>query len=191
MPAIASSITTRSGSGAGVEAKLEHHEECHGQVHGPIDSVFAWLDGHSRLSAHMERRSWRMGWGRMAVHADAHEGRSIGSRIRIHGRILGIQLSVDEEVSERAPPTRKVWETVGAPRLLVIGRYRMGFALSESTGSEVAISVFIDYALPRRGVSRLLGRLLGRRYARWCTARMVSDAVTVFGAPADATEMGR
>jgi len=161
-----------------------YHEESHVRLRAPIESVFARLDGHTRLAAHMEHPSWRMGWGRMAVHLDAREGRAVGSHIRIDGRVFGIRLWLDEEVIERVPPTRKVWETVGAPRLLVIGPYRMGFALTaEPPGDdEVALSVSIDYALPDRGLPWLVGRLFGRWYARWCTAQMVADARAAFGA---------
>src|SRR6185503_6430544 len=106
---------------------------------------------------------------------DEGRGQRLGSRIRLAGRVFGIELSVEEVVTERDPPLRKVWETIGTPRLLVIGHYRMGFELvAQGTGS--TLRVFIYYALPERAPARWLGRLLGRRYARWCTQRMVDDA---------------
>src|SRR4029453_19060849 len=83
--------------------------------------------------------------------------------------------------------TRKVWATIDTPQLLVIGPYRMGFALvpvgvgGRGDGAEAAtLTVFIDYALPDRGLSRLLGLLFGHWYARWCTERMVTDARAAF-----------
>jgi hypothetical protein len=169
----------------GLGAAYPYHEESHGRVRAPIERVFSHLDGHARLAAHMERPSWRTGWARMAVHLDAREGRAVGARIRIDGHVFGIRLWVDEAVTERVPPNRKVWETVDRPRLLVIGRYRMGFALSTEPPArdDVTLSVFIDYALPDRGLPRLLGRLFGRWYARWCTIQMVADARAAFGAP--------
>jgi hypothetical protein len=109
-----------------------------------------FLDDHTRLSAHMRRRSWRMGWGRLHLQLDERAGRAVGSRIRLEGRVFGVRLALEEVVTEHAPPTRKVWVTVGTPRLLVIGRYRMGFALvpasagARGDGSdEVTLSVFI------------------------------------------------
>jgi hypothetical protein len=122
----------------------------------------------------------------MDLDLDERAGRAVGSRIRLEGRILGVRLALEEMVTEHAPPTRKVWVTVGTPRLLVIGPYRMGFALvpagaGASGGADaVTLTVFIDYALPDRGLSRLLGRLLGHWYARWCTERMVTDARAAF-----------
>ena len=115
-----------------------------------------------------------MGWSRMKLSFDEQAGRAAGSRMRLAGRVLGVRLSLEEVVTEHPPPTRKVWMTVGTPRLLVIGPYRMGFVLvpaeggANAGGSDVGVTltVFIDYALPKREPSRLLGRIFGHWYAR-------------------------
>jgi hypothetical protein len=169
------------------QRSFPYHAESHGRLQAPAERVFAHLDDHTRLAAHMSRRSWRMGWGRMDLHLDERAGRAVGSRIRLEGRILGVPLALEEVVTDHTPPTRKVWLTVGTPRLLVIGPYRMGFALAPAGAGAggggadaAALTVFIDYALPDRGFSRLLGRLFGHWYARWCTERMVTDARAAF-----------
>ena len=142
----------------------------------------------------MNRRSWRLGWGRMTLHADEQAGRAVGSRMTLEGRVFGVSLSLAEVVTEHAPPTRKVWATVGTPRLLVIGAYQMGFVLEPVGGGaaadglkEVTLTVFIDYALPDRGTTWLLGRMFGHAYAQWCTKRMVAEALAVFGPVMPAT----
>jgi hypothetical protein len=159
------------------------HAESRSRIRASAERVFAHLDDHSRLSAHMERRSWRMGWGRMDLRLDERAGRAVGSHIQLEGRAFGLRLALDEVVTEYAPPAHKVWETVGTPHLLVIGPYRMGFRIEPAdaggdlAGSDdVTLTVFVDYALPERGASRLLGRLFGHAYARWCCTRMVDDA---------------
>ena len=168
-----------------------YHAESHGRLRASAGRVFAHLDDHARLAVHMNRRSWRMGWSRMKLHLDQGAGRVVGSRIRLEGRVLGVRLSLEEVITVRTRPTRKVWATVGSPRLLVIGPYRMGFGLVPAgvgaTGgesNEVKLTVFIDYTLPDRGISRLLGRLFGHRYARWCTETMVADARAAFATTA-------
>ena len=117
----------------------------------------------------------------METQIDAGRGQKVGSRIRLSGRVFGVELSVEEIVVERDPPRRKVWETTGAPKLLVIGLYRMGFELS-AQGNGSMLRVFIEYALPERAPARWLGRLFGRYYARWCTRQMVDDTVHHFEA---------
>ena len=122
----------------------------------------------------------------MEVEFDAGRGRKLGSRIRMSGRVFGIELTLEEVVTERVPPRRKVWETQGVPRLLVIGHYRMGFEIAPH-GENSMLQVFIEYALPEGVPGRWLGRLLGRYYAKWCTQRMLDDAMKHF-APPDVTD---
>lgn len=81
----------------------------------------------------------------MEIALDENRGKSIGSHIRLAGRILGIPLAVEEVVTERNPPCSKLWKTVGSPRLLVIGSYRMGFEIT-SKGNASLLRVVIDQA---------------------------------------------
>jgi hypothetical protein len=89
-----------------------------------MGEVFARIDHHTRLSSHMSESSWKMGGGRMKVEVDEGRGQKVGSQIGLAGRVLGIELSVEEVVTERSPSFRKVWGTTGSPNLLVIGDYR-------------------------------------------------------------------
>jgi hypothetical protein len=153
--------------------------ESTGFVQAPMEQVFAHIDDHKRLSSHMGEPSWRTGGGRLETLIDEGRGQKVGSRIRLSGRVFGVELLVEEIVVERDPPRSKVWATTGAPKLLVIGHYRMGFELSAYEGGSL-LGVFIEYALPVRAPARWLGRLSGPYYARWCTRQMVDDAVTHF-----------
>ena len=120
-----------------------------------------------------------MGGGWMQAELDAARGQTVGSRIRLRGRVFGLELSVEEIVTERVKPQHKVWETTGSPKLLVIGHYRMGFEItSQENGS--LMRVYIDYALPEDAPARRLGFLLERYYARWCTQQMVRDTAKHF-----------
>jgi len=68
----------------------------------------------------------------------------------------------------------------GRGQTLVIGPYRMGFEVTPRDNGSL-LRVFIDYALPKRLPWRWLGQFFGRYYARWCTRRMVDDAVASLG----------
>ena len=171
-------MMTQQSSGS-ICSALTHHAERSALVHAPVDHVFAYVDDHTRLASHMRQSSWKMGGGRMAMTLDEDRGQRVGSRIRLTGRVLGMELAVEEMVTERTPPYRKVWETIGSPHLLVIGHYRMGCEVTPE-GQASRLRVFIDYALPERGLARWLGRLFGRYYARWCTRQMVDDAMQYF-----------
>ena len=151
------------------------HEEHSASIDASAERVFDKLDDPMHLTEHMSKRSWKMGWGRMETVLDAQHGQSVGSHIVLRGRVFGIRLYLDEIVTRRERPLTKTWETVGEPRLLIIGPYRMGFDLKP--GDKIAqLRVAIDYDLPTKGISRLLGLLFGRSYAKWCTQQMVRDA---------------
>ena len=151
------------------------HREFAALIDASPHEVFAFVDDHARFSSHMSKSSWMMGGGRMSIDLDAPKGQAVGSHIRLSGIVFGIRLSLDEVVTRRRPPTDKVWETVGAPRLMVIGSYTMGIQVTpESDGSR--LRVFIDYNLPTGWATHWLGFLFGGLYARWCVQQMITGA---------------
>jgi hypothetical protein len=134
--------------------------------------VFAYVDDHARLSSHMSQSSWMMGGGRMTVDLDEAKGQAVGSHIRLTGSVLGMRVFLDEVVTRREPPHYKVWETVGRPQLLVIGRYRMGVEVTpQDEGARVR--VFIDYDRPEGWITRVLGYFFGGLYSKWCVDQML------------------
>lgn len=151
------------------------HDESVALVDAPADRVFAYLDDPKALSAHMGKSSAMMMGSRMSMKVDADDGRVVGSKIRMDGRMLGMSLSLDEVITERLVPFRKAWQTIGVPKLLVIAHYRMGFELTRH-GDGSQVRVFIDYRLPSEAPGSWLGRLLGGVYARWCTKQMADGA---------------
>lgn len=150
--------------------KLPCHYESSAAIRAPADRVFEYVDNHVSLSAHMGKPSWKTAWSRMEISLDENQGKCVGSHIRLTGQVLGIRLAVEEVVTERNPPHRKVWETVDSPRLLVMGHYRMGFEITPQ-GDASLLRVFIDYALPDTVPARWLGYLLGQYYAKCACGR--------------------
>ncbi len=162
------------------QAPPPRHFETQVEVDAPPVEVFDFLDDYRRLSAHMTEPSWQMAGSSMTIGMDEKQGRALGSKITLSGRILGLSLEVEEIVTKYDPPRSMTWATVGSPRLLVIGPYAMGYVLSPRQGGSL-LCVFVDYSPPREGALRLLGRLFGKSYARWCTNRMARDATLHFG----------
>ncbi len=152
------------------------HHRSEVDVDADAQRLFAHLDDHGRLVSHMDKPSLMMAGATMRVETDALNGQAVGSIIRVTGRVLGMNLVVEEVVTEPTPPSRKTWQTRGEPQLLVIGSYRMGFTISPH-GDRSRLVVSIDYRRPSRGFARWLAFLFGRAYAGWCTRRMATDAV--------------
>ncbi len=162
--------------------RFPHHHRSEVNVATDVHKLFAYLDDHRRLAGHMGKPSLMMAGATMQVEMDALKGQAVGSAIRITGRVLIVNLTVEEVVTERVPPLHKTWETRGAPRLLVIGSYQMGFSIAPQPACSRLV-VFIDYQRPLRGLSRALGLIFGRTYAAWCTRRMTIDAAAAFSDP--------
>ena len=115
----------------------------------------------------------------MSIETDDAKGQGVGSHIRMGGRVFGLRIFLDEVVIRRDPPQHKAWETVGVPKLLIIGSYRMGFDIRPSNGGS-DLRVFIDYDLPTGSISHWLGRLLADWYAKWCVDQMLAAPVAAF-----------
>ena len=98
---------------AGDRYSLHHRSEV--DIGADAHSLFALLDDHRRLAGHMEKPSLVMAGTTMRVETDALKGQAVGSVIRVTGRLLGVNLAVEEVVTERVPPLRKTWETRGKP----------------------------------------------------------------------------
>lgn len=155
----------------------ERHFENSVSIPANAAEVFAYIDDHTRLSSHMNKSSWMMGGGRIDTSVDAGHGQKVGSHIRMSGKAFGITLFLDEVITHREPPQVKIWETVGTPRLLVIGHYRMKVKI-EPQENRVLLRVSIDYNLPI--TTAWLGKLFSWYYAKWCVQQMIKDTRSYF-----------
>lgn len=158
---------------------FDHHYEDSADIAATDAAVFAFVDDHAQFSSHMSESSWMMGGSQMSTRIDEGKGQAVGSHIVMSGRVLGLLLELDEVVTVHRPPTEKVWETVGKPRLLVVGPYRMRVTVRSTTNGS-HLTVAIDYGLPDDAVAYWLGRLFGGIYAKWCVRQMLEGVVTHF-----------
>lgn len=156
-------------------ANDKRHYEDAASIPASPKVVFDFVNDHSKLSVHMNKSSWMMGGGSMETRVDAGKGQKVGSHIKMSGRVFGISLFLDEVITKYEPPNLKVWETVGDPKLLVIGQYKMGFMIRPQ-GKKSSLRVFINYDLPTQPSTRWLGYLFGRMYAKWCVQQMLQTA---------------
>jgi hypothetical protein len=135
--------------------------------------VFADLDDIQKLTRHMLKPSAAMFGSRLELIVDKSRA-GVGERYGWRGRVLGLPITIDEEVTLYDPPREKRWCTVGTPQLIVHSRYCVSFALRKADGG-TRTTLRLEYDLPTRGWRALVGRLLGHSYARWCVDRMAAD----------------
>jgi hypothetical protein len=154
-------------------SKETRHHESSVVISASPDEAFNYADDHENFSSHMNRSSWMMGGGKMETTFDEGHGQKVGSHIQMTGEVFGIGLSLDEVVTIHEPPSQKAWQTVGTPKLLVIGDYKMGFEITPDN-QDSNLKVYIDYELPKSQPSRWLGHMFSGMYAKWCVKQMVS-----------------
>lgn len=116
---------------------------------------------------------------KLIIETDKKKGQELGSEIKLIGQILGFTIFVKENVTVLERPFKKVWQTQGIQKLIVIDQYKMGFTISPKDNFSV-LEVFIDYSLPPTGITFILGWVFGRFYAKWCTQKMIKEAQSHF-----------
>lgn len=156
-----------------------HHLEDIVRIKSTPEEIFAFADDHHNFASHMNESSWMMGGSKMLTTTDEANGQSIGSHIKMKGKVLGMSLYLDEVISEREPPLKKTWNTIGDIRLIVIDHYRLGFEIIPH-GDMCDFKVFIDYNLPQSFVGTVIGNIFGGIYARWCLKQMTSEVAKRF-----------
>ncbi|MDP4011898.1 MAG: polyketide cyclase [Candidatus Roizmanbacteria bacterium] len=118
----------------------------------------------------MNTSSWMMGGGKMNTYVDQLKGKEVGSHIKMDGNVFGMYLSLDEVVTVHEPPRLKIWKTVGTPKLLIIGQYKMKIEIKPD-GSGSLLRVSIDYELPKTLI--WLGKIFSGWYAKWRVRQML------------------
>lgn len=147
-----------------------YHCESTVLLHVPLERAFDYLDDPKSLSAHMGKSSMMMMGSRMITQVDSDGGRVVGSKISMSGSVFGIPLALDEVISERQVPYKKIWTTIGNPKLVVISHYQMGFELTPE-GESTRLRIFVDYSLPATTIGHWIGLMLAGVYAKWCAKK--------------------
>src|SRR3989344_5709890 len=155
---------------------MRHYEES-SVIPATAEKIFAYIDDHTRFSSHMNKSSWMMGGGKMEIKVDEGNDQKMGSHILLSGSAFGIKIFLDEVVTRHEPPLIKTWETVGIPKLLIVGSYGMGIEITPQN-EQSQLLVYIDYDLP--ATNTWLGLLFSGIYAKWCVRQMVNGTKDQF-----------
>ena len=112
--------------------------------------------------------------GKMEMERLPGPEKGVGAGFRWTGRVLGFSLDFTETVTLWKENEKKVWETIGSPKLIILGWYRMRL-VTEARGNGTRASLQIEYAPPEGFFYKLLSKALAGWYADWCLSRMLGD----------------
>jgi len=131
--------------------------------------VFEWIDTPANTGLHMSRPSMAMLGGSLQVERLSPNAAGVGATYRSWGRVLGLRIDFTTRVTVWLPEREKSVETIGEPRLIVIGDFQMRSSITR-LDSSTRLVLALAYNLPAGWFGRLLGRVLARPYVRWCPA---------------------
>lgn len=148
------------------------------EIRAPAEKVFAHMDDIKNVGWHMseERAMPMMGSSLQLEVIDGRQG--VGATYRWKGRVMGMAIDIKEATTSWIKDREKTWQTMEKPKMIVMSGYAMHFALTPTErGTRVMFE--IDYSLPKTPWGWMIGRLLARKYARWCLERACLDAKKV------------
>ena len=123
----------------------------------------------------MSGRSMMMMGGKMEIERLPGPEKGVGSTYRWKGGVLGLPLDFTETVTLWKENEKKVWETTGEPKLIILGWYRMRLVTEPREGGTLA-SLEIEYTHHEGFFYKILSAALAGWYADWCLTRMLGDA---------------
>jgi hypothetical protein len=145
------------------------------EIAAPPAVVFRYVDDIRNTGWHMTHSSMPMMGGKLALEILSPNPTGVGATYRWHGTVLGLALDFIETVTEWDEAKRRVWHTVGFPRLFILAGYEMSLVV-QPAGDGALLTFAIVYDLPRQPFWRLAGWLLAGVYCRWCLNSMCRGA---------------
>ena len=144
-------------------------------IHAPVERVFPFMDDLSKTGMHMSESSMMMAGSKLKLEHFSGPEKGVGAAYRWSGKMLGFELDFTVVVTKWIENFEKVWETIGTPKLIILGWYLMRLKTEPVTEGTLA-SLEIQYTRPDGFFYKFLSILFARWYAEWCLARMMSDS---------------
>lgn len=139
------------------------------------EKVFAHLDDINNVGWHMsEKSSMPMMGSRLKLEV-IDDKKGVGATYRWKGSVMGMTVDIQETVTKWVRDGEKTWQTIGKPKMIVMSGYTMHLSLT-GTDKGTRVVFEIDYSLPKTPWGWIIGKLLARRYAKWCLQRACEDA---------------
>lgn len=145
------------------------------------EMVFNCIDDLGVTGMHMTQSSMMMMGSKLKLEFLTAEHRGLGSKYRWSGKMMGIPLDFNVEVTKWIANKEKVWETVGQPRLIIYSWYRMQLLVASDRNNGTKAELSISYKKPKGFFNNLLSFFFANWYCKWCLKNMLRDAKKTLG----------
>lgn len=145
------------------------------EIKSSPDVVFSHIDYVRNIGMHMSKRSMPMMGGSLKTEILSKNDRGLGATYRMYGKVMGMKIDFTEKVTKWIENQEKVWETIGEPKLIIMGGYIMNLNVRPSNfGTRLTFG--IKYSYPKSVFWKGISIVVGDWYAKWCLRNMCRDA---------------
>lgn len=143
-------------------------------INAPLEIVFARMDDLSKTGMHMSNSSMMMMGSKLMLEQLPGPSQGLGASFHWSGSVMGMPIDITETVTKWVVNKEKIWETIGTPKIIILGWYRM-ILKTEAVKEGTEASLQIDYTKPRGAFRIILYYLLSHWYCNWCLNNMLND----------------
>jgi len=150
--------------------KVRHYER-EMIINGSQEEVFAFIDDIRNTGKHMTENSGAMAGSKLKIEWLSAYKTGLGTKYRWTGKVVGMEMEFNVEVSKLVEGKEKGWGTVGDAKMIVIDWFEMDLVMIPEKDGKSKAKLGINYT-KHRGP---WGFLLGKWYSKWCVKSMLKD----------------
>lgn len=143
-------------------------------VRASPEKVFTFMDDLSKTGIHMSQSSMMMMGSKLTLEQLEGPSKGVGATFHWSGKVMGMPIDITETVTKWIENKEKVWETIGSPKIIILGWYRMSLK-TENVGESTLASLQIEYTKPNGWFYKILSFFFAGWYSRWCLNNMLTD----------------
>lgn len=132
------------------------------------------MDDLSKTGMHMSENSIMMMGSKLVLEQMPGPSKGVGATFHWNGKVMGMPVDIIETVTKWVENKEKVWETIGSPKIIILGWYRMRLKTA-SANEGTNTSLQIEYTEPKGWFYKILSFLFAGWYGRWCLNNMLYD----------------
>ena len=137
------------------------------------------MDDLSKTGMHMSQSSMMMMGSKLTLEQLEGPSKGVGATFHWTGKVMGMPIDITETVTKWIENKEKVWETIGSPKIIILGWYRMSLKTEPAKEGTLA-SLQIEYTQPNGWFYKILSFFFAGWYSRWCLNNMLNDTKKEF-----------
>lgn len=144
-------------------------------IHVYPEKAFAYMDNIGNTGMHMTKSSMPMMGSKLELKQLSENATGLNSKFRWFGKMMGFTMDFTVVVTKWIKDKEKVWETIGEPKMIILGWYKMHLVLSPE-GKNTKAELSLAYTKPTGLFFKFIAFFLAPFYANWCLNNMLQDS---------------